>query len=63
MGVFNMVYIFNFCSNAPLTCNNSVASVYEALEVYGEMTDNCDIIAKSPNPEFSNIDGDVNKGL
>jgi centromeric protein E len=43
MGMFNMVYIFNFC-NINLNCHNIPVAVYEGLEVMGTITDNCDIV-------------------
>ncbi len=55
MGMFNMVYIFNFCSYDDLKCGDDKVSIYEALEVLGEITDNCDTIAKITEPEVSHI--------
>lgn len=43
MGMFNMVYIFNFC-NINLSCHGVPVAVYEGLEVMGTITDNCDIV-------------------
>jgi centromeric protein E len=43
MGMFNMVYIFNFC-NLDLSCHGIPVAVYEGLEVMGTITDNCDIV-------------------
>ena len=51
-----MVYIFNFCNFNGLTCNNDTVSTYEALEVSGVITDNCDVISRSTTPDISHID-------
>lgn len=63
MGMFNMVYIFNFCNYEKLSCAGKPVSVYETLEVMGTLTDNCDIISKSFTPIYSHINNDVNQGL
>lgn len=33
MGMFNMVYIFNFCDFKDLNCNGKQVAAFEALEV------------------------------
>lgn len=43
MGMFNMVYVFNFCK-PNLNCHFVPVAVYEGLEVMGNLTDNCDIV-------------------
>ena len=63
MGMFNMVYIFNFCNFQGLVCGTEPVSCYEALEVVNEVTENCDVISRSTEMAVSHIDNDVNKGL
>jgi len=31
--MFNMIYIFNFCDYAGMTCHDSTVAAYEVLEV------------------------------
>jgi len=43
MGMFNMVYVFNFCK-IDFNCHFIPVAVYEGLKVMEEMTDNCDVV-------------------
>lgn len=62
--MFNMVYIFNFCSYEDLKCGEDKVAIYEALEVLGEITDNCDTISKIVDPEITHIvENNANSGL
>ncbi|CAK72086.1 unnamed protein product (macronuclear) [Paramecium tetraurelia] len=54
MGMFNMVYIFNFC-NINLSCHGVPVAVYEGLEVMGTITDNCDIVGLKSTTSISHI--------
>ncbi|CAD8156825.1 unnamed protein product [Paramecium octaurelia] len=54
MGMFNMVYIFNFC-NINLSCHGIPVAVYEGLEVMGTITDNCDIVGLKSTTSISHI--------
>ena len=46
MGMFNMVYEFNFCTGA-VRCQGRDVAAFEALEVMGKVTENCDVLSQS----------------
>lgn len=43
MGMFNMIYEFNFCRST-VKCHGKDVAAIEALEVMGTLTENCDIL-------------------
>lgn len=55
MGMFRMVYEFNFCGKS-VKCDNKEVAASEALEVMGSMTDNCDILGMSDAMHVEYID-------
>lgn len=55
MGMFDILYILNVCET--VTCANNEVSLYEGLEILGEVTSNCDIITDASEPEYSFING------
>ena len=58
MGMFNMVYVFNFCDYKDLKCEGKPAVAYEALEVMDQITENCDMVGIPANREIKHIDND-----
>ncbi|EGR28663.1 serine hydroxymethyltransferase, putative [Ichthyophthirius multifiliis] len=59
--MFEIVYVFNFCET--VKCSDKQVAVYEGLQILGDLTENCDIIAYSSNPIFSHIDDIAEKGV
>lgn len=51
--MFDLLYITNVCET--VTCESSEVSVYEGLEILGEITSNCDILTPAVPPEYKYI--------
>ncbi|CAD8139995.1 unnamed protein product [Paramecium octaurelia] len=64
MGMFSMVYIFNFCDFKPIKCHDRQVGAIEALAVMGQITENCDVAGLVETQAFEHLDSrDLNKGI
>lgn len=52
-----MVYVMNPCET--VTCSNTEVSLYQGLEILGELTPNCDVLTNASPPVYSFIDEHV----
>ena len=53
MGMFDLLYITNVCET--VSCMNNEVSLYEGLEILGEVTSNCDVVTVANPPVYSYI--------
>lgn len=51
--MFDLLYVTNVCET--VTCENTEVSLYEGLEILGELTSNCDILTSAAGPTYSYI--------
>lgn len=56
MGMFDLLYMTNVCET--VICSEKEVSLYEGLEILGEMTSNCDVLTNATPPVFSYINPD-----
>lgn len=64
MGMFSMVYIFNFCDFHSVKCHDKQVAALEALAVMGQITENCDVAGQVETQLVQHIDeADPSKGI
>ncbi|KAM3142622.1 hypothetical protein pb186bvf_005281 [Paramecium bursaria] len=64
MGMFSMVYIFNFCDFHAIKCHDKQVAAMEALAVMGQITENCDVAGQVDSKKVTHIDqNDLQQGI